>query len=123
MPYIQVTDEDIWINDSKSDDYNKLVKKNKNNMTIFENMKRDDNLYEYGIVIEYNTEKVEKGKGSAIFFHVWGWPCTTTGCVALEEGNILKILEWLDPDKNPLVIIGSEGTLESILRDYIKNNN
>lgn len=123
MPYIQVTDDDIWITDSKSDEYNKLVKKNKTNMTIFENMKRDDNLYEYGIVIEYNTDNVEKGKGSGIFLHVWGWPCTTTGCVALEERSILKILEWLDPAKKPLVIIGSEVTLESILRNYIKDIN
>jgi len=82
-------------------------------------MKRDDNLYEYGIVIEYNTEKVEKGKGSAIFFHLWGWPCTTTGCVALEKRNIRKILKWLDPARKPVVVIGSEADLESVLRKKI----
>lgn len=86
---------------------------------IFEEMKRDDNLYEYGIVIEYNTEKVEKGKGSAIFFHLWGWPCTTTGCVALEKRNIRKILKWLDPARKPVVVIGSEADLESVLRKKI----
>jgi len=34
-------------------------------------MRRDDNLYKYGIVIEYNTDPIIKGNGSAIFLHIW----------------------------------------------------
>lgn len=119
MPYFQVSEEDIWISDSKSNYYNQLVKKKDTNTNNYENMRREDNLYKYGIVIEYNTEDVKKGKGSGIFFHVMGWPCTTTGCVALEERNILKILEWLDPAKKPVVVIANEASLEKLLRGEI----
>jgi L,D-peptidoglycan transpeptidase YkuD (ErfK/YbiS/YcfS/YnhG family) len=70
-------------------------------------MKRDDNLYKYGIVIEYNTSPVIKGNGSAIFLHIWkGESVPTAGCVAVSEENILKILQWLDPAASPLIIMG-----------------
>lgn len=115
MPYIQVTDDDIWVTDSNADDYNKLVKRSKKNVTNYENMKRDDDLYQYGIVIEYNTNPVVKGRGSAIFFHNLGWPCTTTGCVALREGNLRELLEWLNPSKKPVAILGTKEMLESLL--------
>ena len=77
----------------------------------YEKMRRDDNLYKYGIVIEYNTNPVIKGYGSAIFFHVWGGEnITTEGCVAVSEENIIKILEWLNPKAEPLIIMGIEDT-------------
>ena len=34
MPYIQVTDDDIWVTDSDSDDYNKLVKRSNKSKNI-----------------------------------------------------------------------------------------
>ena len=34
-------------------------------------MKRDDNLYELGVIIQHNFPRVIKGRGSAIFFHIW----------------------------------------------------
>ena len=70
-------------------------------------MKRDDNLYKYGIVIEYNTDPVIKGNGSAIFLHIWkNESIPTAGCVAVSEENLIKIIEWLDPVASPLIITG-----------------
>ncbi|PKN51970.1 MAG: hypothetical protein CVU55_09500 [Deltaproteobacteria bacterium HGW-Deltaproteobacteria-13] len=107
MPYRQASADDIWVDDPGADDYNRWVKKQETSASSYEIMKRDDNLYKYGIVIEYNTAPVIKGNGSAIFLHIWkceGIP--TAGCVAVSEENILKILNWLDPAASPLIITG-----------------
>lgn len=111
MPYRQALADDLWIDDVNADDYNRWVKKAKTRAKSYEKMRRDDNLYKYGIVIEYNTSLVIKGYGSAIFFHVWGGEdITTEGCVAVSEENIIKILEWLNPKAEPLIIMGIEDT-------------
>ena len=107
MPYRQALDDDLWVDDPHADDYNRWVKKTETRAASFERMRRDDNLYKYGIVIEYNTSPVIKGNGSAIFLHIWkGESVPTAGCVAVSEENILKILQWLDPAASPLIIMG-----------------
>jgi len=107
MPYRQVQADDIWVDDTNADDYNLWTKKQTTRATSYEMMKRDDVLYKYGVVIEYNTSPVIKGKGSAIFLHIWkGKGMPTAGCVAVSEENMFKILEWLDPVTAPLIITG-----------------
>lgn len=109
MPYHQVSDEDVWVDDPNSIDYNTMTKKGHTAAASFERMKRDDDLYEYGIITDFNFDPVVKGKGSAIFIHVWGGAGSyTSGCVAMSKENLIKILEWLDPMKKPLVILGPE---------------
>lgn len=115
MPYRQVLSDDFWIDDVNAFDYNHWVKKEKTQALSYEKMRRDDDLYKYGIVIEYNTNPVIKGYGSAIFFHVWGGEMLpTAGCVAVSENNIIKILGWLDPQAKPIIIMGTENILERL---------
>lgn len=107
MSYRQALADDIWVDDANADDYNRWVKKTETHAASYEIMKREDNLYKYGIVIEYNTDPIIKGNGSAIFLHIWnaeGIP--TAGCVAVSEEDIIKILNWLDPAASPLIITG-----------------
>lgn len=107
MPYRQSLIDDIWVDDVSADDYNRWVKKAETRAASYEMMKRDDDLYKYGVVIEYNTDPVIKGNGSAIFLHIWKCDCMpTAGCVAVSEENLLKILGWLDPVASPLIITG-----------------
>jgi L,D-peptidoglycan transpeptidase YkuD (ErfK/YbiS/YcfS/YnhG family) len=109
MPYRRALVDDIWVDDPNADDYNRWVKKQATRAASYEKMRRDDNLYKYGIVIEYNTSPVIKRHGSAIFFHVWGGEgITTEGCVAVSEQDIVKILAWLDPQASPVIIMGLE---------------
>jgi L,D-peptidoglycan transpeptidase YkuD (ErfK/YbiS/YcfS/YnhG family) len=106
MPYRQVLDDDLWVDDPDAPDYNQWVKKNETYAASFEKMKRTDDQYKYSIIIEYNTDPVIKGHGSAIFLHVWKEKYSpTAGCVAVSEENILKILSWLDPDAKPIIMI------------------
>jgi L,D-peptidoglycan transpeptidase YkuD (ErfK/YbiS/YcfS/YnhG family) len=113
MPYRQATENDFWVDDVNSEDYNKWVK-GKPNAASWEKMKRNDDQYKYGVVIEYNTNPMIKGKGSAIFLHVWKRGEATAGCVAMPEEMVLKILGWLDPAKNPLIIMGTESELRAM---------
>jgi L,D-peptidoglycan transpeptidase YkuD (ErfK/YbiS/YcfS/YnhG family) len=108
--YKSVTAEDIWIDDPKSPDYN-LWKTKPTQAQSYEELKRDDDLYEFAAVIEYNTNPVMPGKGSAIFLHVWGGPdAPTAGCVALDRGNLIKLLKWLDVKKKPKIVIAYENS-------------
>jgi len=113
MPYRQAIDDDFWVDDVNSEDYNQWVK-GEPRAASWEKMKRDDDQYKYGVVIEYNMDPVVKGKGSAIFLHVWNDGDSTVGCVAMSEEMILKILGWLDPAKKPLIIMGTEFELRTM---------
>lgn len=107
MPYRQASEEDLWVDDPNATDYNQWVKQGETGAASYEKMKREDGQYKYGIVIEYNTDPVIRGHGSAIFFHVWKRKDSpTAGCVAVSEEDIIKIFEWLDPDAFPLIIMG-----------------
>ena len=109
MPYRQALADDLWIDDPNAPDYNTWVKQGQTRAISYEKMRRDDNLYQYGIVISYNTHPVIKNHGSAIFIHVWaGAESTTAGCVAVSEEDILKILAWLNPEANPVILINPE---------------
>lgn len=106
MPYRRMTDRDIWVDDPNSPDYNRLRKKGETRARSFEDMVLPDHRYKYGIVVEYNTNPVVPGRGSAIFIHIWKDETTaTSGCVALSEENILKLIRWLDPARKPLVML------------------
>jgi L,D-peptidoglycan transpeptidase YkuD (ErfK/YbiS/YcfS/YnhG family) len=117
MHYFQTTEDDVWVDDADSIDYNQWLKRGHTKAASFEDMRRKDIMYKYVIVIAYNTNPVIRGIGSAIFFHVWkkkGKP--TAGCIAMSEENIISILNWLDPSRKPLVIIGTEDTLKGMAR-------
>ena len=107
MPYKQTAADDVWIDDVTAPDYNTWVKRGATHAKSFEQLHRDDGLYELGFVIEYNTHPVRAGAGSAIFMHVWRAPNKpTAGCVALEKSSVQAIAGKLDPSKHPQIIIG-----------------
>lgn len=61
--------------------------------------------YAYGMVIEYNTNHVKQGAGSAFFVHVTdGGP--TGGCVALARKRLVAAMKWLRPSRHPRILIG-----------------
>ena len=113
MPYRQATVDDLWVDDVHADDYNRWVKSGATNASSFERMRREDGLYKYGIVVEYNMNPVIKGFGSAIFIHLWKGPRQPTeGCIALSEENLVRVIKWLDPAARPLVVMGTKEMIE-----------
>jgi L,D-peptidoglycan transpeptidase YkuD (ErfK/YbiS/YcfS/YnhG family) len=114
MPYRQALADDLWVDDPGAPDYNRWVKRGETFAASYEKMKRDDDQYKYGVVIEYNTDPVIKGRGSAIFFHVWaGARSTTAGCIAVSEEDIRKILTWLDPGARPVILVNPDTITEA----------
>jgi L,D-peptidoglycan transpeptidase YkuD (ErfK/YbiS/YcfS/YnhG family) len=117
MPYRRAGKDDLWVDDVSSPDYNRWVKRGETAASSFEVMRLDDHRYKYGIIVEYNTEPVVRGRGSAIFIHVrLGEDVSTRGCIALSEEDILKILAWLDPAASPVVLLGTRQSLLSLSR-------
>lgn len=115
MPYKQTAENDVWVDDVNSPDYNKWVKIGKTDAASHETLKRRDHLYRYVLVIGYNTDPVIKGKGSAIFLHLWKErSIPTAGCVAMAEEDVVRILSWLDPAKKPMILMGKENFLTGV---------
>jgi L,D-peptidoglycan transpeptidase YkuD (ErfK/YbiS/YcfS/YnhG family) len=113
MPYIQTTNEDKWIDDRYSKDYNRHVR-GETHAKSYENLKIHSDAYKYCMVIEYNTHPVVKGMGSAIFFHLFEEiPGPTSGCVALSETDMKWVLAWMNPKLKPSIIMGNEKVLAS----------
>ena len=121
-PYRQATARDYYVDDIKSTDYNQWVtipagKANTPNefWASCEKMRRADHLYEYGIVISHNEAPAVKGKGSAIFFHVWRAPgLPTVGCTSMRKEDLVGLMKWLDPAKEPLLIQVPESELHKL---------
>ena len=82
-----------WCDDIKSKFYNKEIKINKN--IKHEKLFRIDNLYDYLIVINYNTKNIMNGKGSAIFLHLTKNYKKTKGCVAVKMKDLLIVLKLI----------------------------
>jgi len=115
MPYQQATENDLWVDDVLSPDYNTWVKRGQTGATSFEVMKLADIRYRHGLVTGYNRNPIIKGYGSGIFVHTWledGY--TTSGCVAFDETELIKLLAWLDPLKQPQILMGTRQDLATV---------
>jgi L,D-peptidoglycan transpeptidase YkuD (ErfK/YbiS/YcfS/YnhG family) len=107
LPYRQTTANDFWVDDPESAFYNTWqVGPSRGRWNSAESLYSEEH-YIYAVVINYNTRERIPGMGSAIFLHV-GDPMGTgtSGCVALERRHLLEIIRWLDPSKNPLLVMG-----------------
>ena len=95
IPFAIIEENDGWCDDPKSKLYNQHVQFPFD--ASAERLFRDDGLYDIICVLNYNTNPIVPGKGSAIFLHI----CKpnfagTEGCVALEKKNILKLVNLID---------------------------
>ena len=83
-----------WCNDSKSKNYNKLIKLPSNNS--YEKLYRKENIYDIILVLNYNMSPVIKNKGSAIFIHISKKNYKKTeGCVAVKKRDLIEIVKNL----------------------------
>ncbi len=90
LPSSKITKDDGWCDDPNSKYYNQFIKFPFDSSA--EKLFREDNLYDIICVINYNTQSIIPGKGSAIFLHI----CKdnfdpTEGCIAVEKKNLLNI--------------------------------
>jgi L,D-peptidoglycan transpeptidase YkuD (ErfK/YbiS/YcfS/YnhG family) len=106
FPYRQLTEDTEGIDDPGSKHYNRLVNARSvpaRDWKSSEPMRRIEQ-YRWGAVVGHNQDQVP-GAGSCIFLHVWeaaGVP--TSGCTAMPEPLMLRVLRWLDKSKQPILV-------------------
>lgn len=112
FPMEQYDENYMWVEEPESADYNTLVRDPLPDAKGDRLWARRNTQYRYIVVVEYNTDPVVKGAGSAIFIHAWrseGKP--TAGCVGMAESDVRRLIERLDPKLNPhIVILGKQTT-------------
>lgn len=112
FPMEQYDENYMWVEEPESADYNTLVRDPLPDAKGDKLWARRNTQYRYIVVVEYNTDPIVKGAGSAIFIHAWrseGKP--TAGCVGMAESDVRRLIERLDPKLNPhIVILGKQTT-------------
>ncbi|MBU4348405.1 L,D-transpeptidase family protein [Patescibacteria group bacterium] len=102
LPLKIISRDDGWCDDPKDLSYNKLIKLPYS--ASYEDLWREDNIYDLIITIGHNDNPPMPGKGSAIFMHIARIGYTPTeGCVALSLNDLLEIIKTVD--ENTLVCI------------------
>lgn len=107
LPYLALSPDIEAIDDPHSRYYNQLVARSKiasPDWRSSEHMFRADERYKWGIVVAHNMPP-QPGAGSCIFLHVWNNPPgPTVGCTAISEKNIVDLIGWLDPKRQPVLV-------------------
>jgi D-alanyl-D-alanine dipeptidase len=105
LHYTQATEDLICVDDVNDSHYNQLLHvSDKSSIKSYEDMLRNDNLYEIGLIVKHNEKNIPK-KGSCIFLHVQkDINAPTSGCTSMSKDHLSQLLHWLDPQKEPLLI-------------------
>ena len=108
-PFRAVTQESFWVDDPDSRFYNQWVEgEAERDWSSAERLANSPTAYALAVVVEYNYgQEAEPGKGSAIFLHVGDEP--TSGCIALEKADLTALVQWLDEDASPRIVIAQDG--------------
>lgn len=108
IPYLHITELTECVDDRNSQHYNKIVQRDgveEVDWNSSEKMRQIDPEYKIGVIVNYNTESTKSGSGSCIFLHIWGAPTKpTSGCTAMSEENMREIANWLNREKNPILV-------------------
>jgi len=96
LPVAAIAADDGWCDAPDDAAYNQPVKLPY--PASAERMWRDDGLYDLVVVLGYNDDPPEPGRGSAIFLHV-AKPdyAPTQGCIALARPDLEAVLALLGP--------------------------
>ncbi len=89
---VPISQDDAWCDDSLLPEYNSFVKLPFNGS--YENLWRDDDLYDVIVVIGYNDEPAITDKGSAIFIHIMKEDMEyTRGCLAIKKEDMMFLVK------------------------------
>jgi L,D-peptidoglycan transpeptidase YkuD (ErfK/YbiS/YcfS/YnhG family) len=96
VPMRPIRETDGWCDAPADRNYNRPVRLPY--PASAERMHRDDGLYDYVVVLDYNMNARRRGLGSAIFLHCArdGY-APTAGCLALSRADLQWLLRRLTP--------------------------
>jgi L,D-peptidoglycan transpeptidase YkuD (ErfK/YbiS/YcfS/YnhG family) len=115
LPYLHASQAVQCVDDAQSVYYNQVVDRAQlktPDWQSHEEMRRKDELYRWGVVVEHNAGRVGNQRsqaqpqgGSCIFLHIWsGAGRGTAGCTAMDAALMEEVLYWLDAKKQPVLV-------------------
>jgi L,D-peptidoglycan transpeptidase YkuD (ErfK/YbiS/YcfS/YnhG family) len=119
MPY-RPTTASVWWSDERNSTYNTWVVSAKR--VSGEHLVDVRIQYEFALSTGYNSppNNVVRGRGTAIFLHVFDPPDyhngLSAGCVALSRVDLIRVFQTMDPKLTPCFAMGTDtpGTATSI---------
>jgi len=121
MPYISLTPSVECVDDPASKFYNRVLDRAgvSPDWNSSEHMRRQDELYLWGVVVDHNADPPKAGDGSCIFLHIWRGPGEgTVGCTAMPREQLEALLAWLDPARNPLLVQAPTAQYRRLKRNW-----
>lgn len=108
LKYIPIKGSTVCVADSSSKHYNQIIDRAKIAAPDWQaqEIMRSIKQYKYGIFVDYNRPNAQPYHGSCIFIHIWNRPNSigTAGCTSMAKKNLKKLLYWLDPADNPVIV-------------------
>jgi L,D-peptidoglycan transpeptidase YkuD (ErfK/YbiS/YcfS/YnhG family) len=98
LPYVQVGPDDWWDGDPKSPTFNTHQHCGRDQCHFDASASENLDIPEYvhSVVMGVNTQARIPDNGAGFFLHATdGGP--TEGCVAIDDGTLVKIIQWLRP--------------------------
>jgi len=112
LTYRRTTSSDVWVDDPESSLYNLWERGPSRGRWKSAEQLYQPKPYAYAAAIAYNTARTP-GRGSAIFLHV-SLGHATSGCVSIERSTLVRILRWLDPAQQPVIVMGPSSYVDSL---------
>ena len=106
MPWQTITPALEAIDDPASRFYNRIVDRARVAQPDWRSSERMAQIpgYALGVLVAHNPRNLP-GAGSCIFLHLWlGKGRGTAGCTAVREGDLVKLVRWLDPEQQPVLV-------------------
>lgn len=132
IPYRRIDKNDWWPYDpTDPKTYNVFqphrVKHAKWRTGWAERLKSYGAQYRYAVVLDYNLPSkitwrngqriarntADTSAGGGIFLHVSG-SGATAGCISIARDQLRRVLKWLDPAKDPVIVIGPRDVIEKM---------
>lgn len=108
MPYLPADIYSECIDDPRSGHYNLIVDRSRVKVSDWqssERMRRKDELYRWGVVVDHNADHPSPGAGSCVFLHIWRNPASpTVGCTGLAPDATGQLIAWLDASRAPVLV-------------------
>jgi hypothetical protein len=108
MPFLSLTPSVECVDDTQSKFYNRVLDRGNvasPDWNSSEHMLRSDELYRWGLLVDYNPSPAHPEAGSCIFLHIWrGSGQGTAGCTAMPQEKLESVLAWLDPARKPMLV-------------------
>ena len=107
FPYRQLRAGMEGIDDPRSRFYNRLVdpaEVKARDWAHSEKVRSSNPMFRWCVEVRHNWAQ-RPGPGSCIYLHIWKAPgVATSGCTAMSEPDLARVVSWLDAAKRPLLV-------------------